>query len=458
MENQQEFLTFFQDQLAQWYQLAQEQPLYAAAIAVSVWLLMAIFYSIRIGFLKKDLSKLTKSNSEIQASLDTAQKHTQALQDQVADLNKQLQQAAEATKAEARRANQADQHLAASNKQLAESLAKLVECFELSVEKLPAADAENLLTEYQSVVERVSERFQTEQQSKTQLQLSFHAESAKLAEKEMLISSLQHRLDSQTQQLAQMELAIEQYEAAQRQLEADREEQLARVMAKQQADAAKVAELEKAQAEKSKATEAPYVEQNSKSATPPPAMQPETLAAFVKPAPAVSEVKPEPAKTDPKEVAKPVAETSSPVTDSPKKAKAVDGGKLKGFFGKAMDKIAKMDEKLGTQTAANVEPEPVVEEKEIIELEPVQAPEPETKPVAEKRESKPSEGMGTKMSGLFGGFKKAPAKQAVEELPEQQPEVAVVAEPENAPTAVGADKEAAKSGKKLAGLFGKFKK
>lgn len=450
MESLQKFIPYFQDQLVQWHQLTMEKPDYAIAIAVAVWLLMAIFYSIRIGFLKKDLAKLAKNNTEIQANLDAAQKHAEALQQQIGELNTQLQQAAEATNQETRRADDAGQRLVASNQQLAESLAKLVNCFELSMENLPAANAANLLTEYQSVIERVSERFQNEQQSKTQLQLSFHAESAKLAEKEMLISSLQHRLDSQTQQLAQMELAIEQYEAAQRQLEADREQQLARAMAKQQADAARVAELEKQQAEKPNATQSAPVEQ-ARPATP-PTKQP---AVASKPTLTISEPDPEPVKSKPEEVAKPVDKTPAPPAAS-KKTKTAEGGKLKGFFGRAMEKIGKMDEKLGTQTTVIAESEPTIEAEKIPEPNPVQipAPEPEKKPVAQKEEqkdSKPSEGMGAKMSGLFSGFKKAPAKQPADDKPKATPE------PANEPVSTSAE-EPAKSGKKLAGLFGKFKK
>lgn len=456
MENQQEFFSFVQDQVSQWPQLAQDQQLYSAVVAVLGFLVAAILYGFRIGSLKKGLSKLTKTNSDIQASLDTAQKHNESLKDQIGDLNKQLQQAGETTKAEARRANEADQRLVASNQQLADSLNKLVECFELNLDSVPDADAENLLTVNQSVIERVSERFQKEQEAKTQLQLSFHTESAKLAEKEMLITSLQHRLDSQTQQLAQMELAIEQYEAAQRQLEADREQQLAAAVAKQQADASRVVELEKQQAEKQAAIVTAFGRK----------AKPETPKEVSKPTPSVSDAKSkEPVKLASEQISEPTTETA-PVSEMPKEkkqeTKGAETGKLKGFFGKAMERITKLDEKLGTQTTIEKASETEQEESAPQPVpEPVQVAEIEKKPEAPKEneaQAKPSEGMGVKVSNLFGGFKKKPANQASDIQPEQESEAPVVENTENESVDSLADKEPAKPAKKLAGLFGKLKR
>lgn len=448
MENLQKLMPFFQDQLAQWYQLTLEKPDYAAAIAISVWLLMAIFYSIRISFLKKDITKLTKANSELQASLNSAQEQVQSVQQQLSEANAEKENAVAKAQSESERASAIEQRLSASNQELATSLANLVECFELKLHNLPAADADNLLSEYQSVIGRVSERFQNEQQTKTQVQLSLHAESAKLAEKEMLISSLQHRLDSQTQQLAQMELAIEQYEAAQRQLEADREQQLAAAMVKQKIEAAKLAELKKQEQEVKQAqhvasTAEQQVEQSSA-----PEKPVETILKPVEEIP-VAQPKPEPSRTQAaSEVKASVSKTEAKA--APKKAKPAEGGKFKGFFGKAMEKISQMDEKLGTQTKVSVEPEQR-EDEQVTALKP----EPAATIQEEKKESKSSESMTAKMSGLFGGFKKSPAKPSANDQAAQLPESAP--EQENTePTEKAAEKEKNASSK-LTGLFGKLK-
>jgi DNA repair exonuclease SbcCD ATPase subunit len=217
METVQKLVPYFQELLQQWYELTLHNQEYAICLAVSVWLITAIFYSIRIGFLKRSNAKLLKDKTATQTSLDETKKELQTLQQQYTEANERMEQAVEKSAAESQR-------LQASNKQLANSLSSMVDCFELNQHNLPTAESENLLTEYEAVVARALERFQTEQQAKTQLQLSFHAETAKLAEKEMLVSSLQNRLDTQTQQLAKLELAIEHYEDAQRQLEADKQQ------------------------------------------------------------------------------------------------------------------------------------------------------------------------------------------------------------------------------------------
>lgn len=371
MDAMQQFLPFFLEQTQQWLQLTLERPDYAAAIAVLVWTLMAILYSIRIAFLKKDITQLGKINSQTQDALNTAQEHGKALQQQMAEINGQLQQASELAKSESRRANNAEQQLSASKQQLADSLTALAEAFELNVASLPSSSAENLLTEYQAVIGRVNERFQNEQQAKTQLQLSLHAETAKLAEKEMLLSSLQHRLDAQTQQLAQMELSIEQYENAQRQLQADKEQQLAQMMAKHQAEAQKVADLEKQLTGKPVEVKTkPVVEPESRPAAPTIqqviANKPSDAAVVFTPAtPEVeavqAEVSGQAAKT---EQAEPVKKSEPVATPEPKAAKGAATAKAKGFWNKAMTAVSKLDQKLGA-TAENEQPSsPAVAEAE----------------------------------------------------------------------------------------------
>ncbi len=46
-------MPFLNNLLAEWYQLTLDNALYAISLAVSVWLLTAIFYSLRIGFLNR---------------------------------------------------------------------------------------------------------------------------------------------------------------------------------------------------------------------------------------------------------------------------------------------------------------------------------------------------------------------------------------------------------------------
>ncbi|MCQ8106317.1 hypothetical protein NP590_19595, partial [Methylomonas sp. SURF-2] len=129
-------------------------------------------------------------------------------------------------------------------------------------------------------------------------------------------------------------------------------------------------------------------------------------------------------------------------------AKPAPADKMKGLFGRAMDKFSKLDEKLGSPgkpggAAAKVEEEPVAAPQ-------VTAAEPELPKVAAQNKQRES-GLNDKLSGLFGGFKKSAATKpaGVESEP-------LAAEPveESTPAAVGQDKKVAAQ---LSGLFGKFK-
>ncbi|MGR8930257.1 MAG: hypothetical protein ACU836_06410 [Gammaproteobacteria bacterium] len=476
MDTLQKLMPILQDQALQWHQFTLERPDYAAAVAISVWLLMAIFYSIRIGFLKKDIAKLDKTIVDTQTALDSAQSHGKTLQQQIAEINGQLQQASETAKSEARRANDTEQRLLVCQQQLADSLVNLVDAFELNLHSLPAPNAENLLSEYQGVVARAVERFKNEQASKTQLQLSYHAESAKLAEKEMLISSLQHRFDTQTQQLAQLELAIEQYEAAQRQLQADKEQLLSQAVARQQSEAVRLADLERQQSETSQAALAKEKAQAAQIAAlekqkvqgsePKPVAHGmpslaslESLNKAEEQRAPVVELKSEQVKAHGSSVERAaVSKAAEPENTSPKVP-----SKFTGFFGKAMDKISKMDEKLG------VKPNTASKQGKADDIaaaaQPAETKQEEVAAVSAvavegKSQPKKSEGFAKKL-GILGGFKKTSANQQTEDAITPDADVRVQQAQEQESELGETAKVESKEGKKIAsqftGLLGKFK-
>lgn len=355
MEYLQKLVPFFQELLKQWYDLTLHNQEYAISLAVSVWLVTAIFYSIRIGFLKRHATQLAVGKHTLQTQLDETNSQLQTLQQQLAEAAQQVQAAEQATQAETERADGILQNLNNSNQQLASSLANLVTSFELNQPNLPVADSANLLTEYNAILGRVVERFQNEQQAKTQLQLSMHAETAKLAEKDVLIDSLQSRLDNQTQQLAKLELANEEYQTALRQLEIDKQN-LNAALQQRQSESVRVVEVEKSvpqvTAPASPVVESPRVEPVVAVSVAPvvetavPAVASPVAKAVEIPEPVV-EVKPAPVVQTAPATAK--AETKPAIPAKPKPEKA-DSGKLKGIFGRAMEKISKMDEKLGFES------------------------------------------------------------------------------------------------------------
>lgn len=368
MENLQKLVPVFQELLQQWYELTLHNQEYAICLAVSVWLLTAIFYSIRIGFLKRHASQLAVARNAVQVSLDEANLQLQALQHQLTEATEKTLAAERAVQAETDRANGIAARLNESNQQLAGSLANLVASFELNQPNLPNADAGNLLAEYAAIVTRVVDRFQNEQQAKTQLQLSIHAETAKLAEKDLLIGSLQSRLDSQTQQLAKLELANEEYQVALRQLEIEKQN-LTTAIQQQQRPPEPASNVEEV---KQPAYVAPQqVSDPFAAAVVVPAVE-VSVPEVIQPAAQVIEIS-APIEKIPEPVAQPepapVAEVKKPEVKSvpaakPKPAKA-ESGKLKGIFGRAMDKISKMDEKLGFE--ANPKPT-IVEELPEVDL------------------------------------------------------------------------------------------
>ena len=403
MENLQKLVPFFQELLQQWYELTLHNQEYAICLAVSVWLLTAIFYSIRIGFLKRHASQLAVARNAVQASLDEANLQLQALQHQLTEAAEKTLAAEQAVQAETDRANGITARLNESNQQLAGSLANLVASFELNQPNLPNADAGNLLAEYAAIVTRVVDRFQNEQHAKTQLQLSFHAESAKLAEKDLLIGSLQSRLDSQTQQLAKLELANEEYQVALRQLEIEKQNLTTTMQQQRPPEPVRTVEEVKQPvyvAPLAAAAVVPAVEVSIPEVIQPAAQVVEISAPIEKipepvaqPAPVIatkkSEVKPVPAA-------------------KPKPAKA-EGGKLKGIFGRAMDKISKMDEKLGFE--ANPKPT-IAEELPEVDLTIPAPVEQLVESIAPNIASAPTESVAAetgkkenKISGMLGKLK-----------------------------------------------------
>ena len=451
MENLQKLMPQLQELLQQWYELTLHNQEYAICLAVSVWLITAILYSIRIGFLKRDTAKIVKAKHEVQAQLDAANAQLQTLQQEVTQATEKMQAAEQTAQTESQRAADLEQRLQKSNQQLADSVANLVDCFELNQHQLPKANADNLLTEYEAIVARVAERFQNEQQAKTQLQLNYHAETAKLAEKEMLISSLQNRLDTQTQQLAKLELSIEKYESAQRQLETDKQ-YLAAEMQKRQAELARHESALEAEKQRMPAPEAPKVDLSTEQAITRSAPAPEQQKVEAAQATTIEPKVPEIKVSQPEPV---VERTADNKAQPSKKVEKSDEGKKKGFFGRAMDKISQMDQKLGTQ--ATVAPEP-----ELVEAEPpreeASRPEPTPKPSLEAEDDKTpvaeklasaAEDMSAKFSGLFGSRKNKSKADKLKVDNEAVPAAQPLAQEK---------KSEAKKANKLSGLFSKLKK
>lgn len=402
MQDLSSYLPFFEQLLTEWSRLTLQNVAYAVSLTLAVWLITAIFYSLRISFLKRRISRSEKTRLATQSDLDAAQQELQTLQAALTTASADLEAAQAATDDAEQNAKALEQRVKSGNRQLAESLVSLASVFEITPPNplnVDDAQAEGVWQQFDEITGKISERFRNELQIKTQLQLANQLETSKLAEKEQLLGILQNRLDEQARKLAEVDAAIEEAKSL-RQQQQQAEQQLAALQQQHQAELASV------KAATSSSTEikqsAPLSPALQPAATKPAEIvQPVVATAIEKPASAIvtEQANREPLKTE-APVVKPVAvQPASPV----KVKSPATGGKLKSFFGNTIEKFAKLDEKFGGQGKQLVAEEPSA--SEIVELsspvvEPIQTPEmtPQPSPAAVA----PSSGMADKFKSLLG--------------------------------------------------------
>jgi len=109
------YLPVIQATLDEWLQLTIAHPLYAAALAISVWLLTTLFYSIKVAGLNKKNVASEKARTSAETNLNTAQQQLQQAQAELATLTEQLAQQQQATDAEKQRALASEQQHAQRN-------------------------------------------------------------------------------------------------------------------------------------------------------------------------------------------------------------------------------------------------------------------------------------------------------------------------------------------------------
>ncbi|OAH96663.1 hypothetical protein A1353_03260 [Methylomonas methanica] len=457
------YLPMIQSILSDWYRFTLENQEYAGALALAVWLFTAMFYSIRIYFLKKTNAINLKARLALQADFDAAQQQQQALQVQLTANTEQLEAAQAAAENEAQRAASLEEKLVQANRQVIDSIKTLATGFELTEPALPAANdlqSTDLWPRYFALTAQISERFKAEQQGKTELQLALWAETSKLAEKDALIGPLQLRLESQTEQLNKLELAVEEQKILREREQAAAEKLLADTLAKHQAELARYADSAKHSAAPAVAYSQPVPQPEPKVIVNESPAVIESSAAFAA-QPVVQK-----ALQAPIESPKPVEREIAPVVDKPKsvvtepapaKQSSVDKlaeksggfGKFKQMLNNTMQQMAKLDQKLGTQT--EVAAETIQEELEEIAAPIMEAAVELKENVVEIAETaaeavkEPAAGVGGKLKNLFG--KSKPVELAAKPEP-------VAAEPEPIAETVAAAVESSKP----AGLKGLLKK
>ena len=204
----QTYLPLIQAMLSEWYLVTLNNPLYAGALVASAWLFTAILYSIRIGGIKRANTASEKNSIE---SLNELQKRLQDTQEELTAADLQMEKAASTAQEETQRALTLEQLIYQRNKQIADMIQLLATNFDMGERPLLATEdvkADQLWQQHTKAITLLIERLRTEQQAKKELQQTCQAETAKLAEKEVLLEALQSTLDTHSTQLSQLERAL----------------------------------------------------------------------------------------------------------------------------------------------------------------------------------------------------------------------------------------------------------
>ena len=452
------YLPMIQSVLLDWYQVTLDNKEYAGALAIAVWLLTAMFYSIRIYFLKKTNAINLKARLALQENLASVQQQLQAAQEQLAASSEQLEKVQADLTAESARAADLASKIEQGNQHLIDSIKVMAASFELAVPAMPTgetAEASDLWQRFNGFAGQITERFKAEQQGKTELQLALWAETSKLAEKEALLAPLQLRLESQTEQLNKLELAVEEQKILREREQVAAERRLAETLDRHQAELARYAETAKRPVVASAEIPAQPVPAPKPIVSEAPVPQPAAIEAVAAPTPAaVFQDSPKPVKIEvapaeekPTPAEQPVSVKQSSVDKFAEKSGGF--GRFKQMLNNTMQQMAKFDQKLGTQTSAVAEAieeeieqlaEPVAEVVEEIKEGAVELAETVAEAVKD-----PAAGVGGKLKSLFGKAK--PVEDAFQAAP---------VEPEPVVETPVAKADEAKAGG-LKGLFKKWK-
>lgn len=442
----QDYLPYFQNLLTHWYHFTLANPAYAVCLAAAVWLLTAVFYSLRIGF----LNRRNRINSEAlltaRSGMAAAQQQIQELQEKITASHEQIEQAQAATEREAQRAEALQQRISRLGAQLTESIKSLPGAIDpvLSTNTL---EMEELWERFGAAFKNLNKDLLAEQRSNSALQQAYDAETAKLAEKDSQLQALQLHLDSQSQQLAQLELTVAEYKTLLSQQQHSEQLRISEIETRQRADLARLAALEQQALDwgktRQEAQQPPKVQET-------PIKQPEQAKpveiAAIRPQAAAAEQIPQQIQVD----------TPPSVAEVPKQQPAdtagAVSGKLKNMFAGAMQKIGKLDEKLGGQN------NPVPQQEEPTQTDRVESEASAIVGATHIEASIEMQQPQSQVKGQFGKLKSLFSSSKAS--PDIQDEEPLAAEPEQPQPAETADSD--DTGKPIPGrlnrLFGKIKR
>lgn len=237
------YLPIIQVMLADWLQVSDEHPLFVAAIAFCVWILLAILYSFRTSSLRKQIFVLETAKTTAETALSEAQQLLQQAQDDASTANQHFSEQKQATDTLQQRAENVEKQLVERNQQLAAIIQKFASNFDIGEAPVPVtADlkADDLWQQHDKAINKLLDNLRTETLAKNELQKFYQAEKDKVVAIENRLHSLQASLDEQTRLLTTLQ---NQNNALQQQQNAAQHE-LSAAMQKHQADLARLTQLE----------------------------------------------------------------------------------------------------------------------------------------------------------------------------------------------------------------------
>lgn len=241
------YLPIIETILSDWFQLTLTYPWYAGALATVVFLLTAMLYSIRVASLKEQNIASEKVRIEMENNLNITQQKMQLMQEELTVNTGQMEKAQQLAEKEAQRAVRFEELLTQRNKQVAGIIQSLHTSFDLGERPLPVMGdikAEGLWQQHDRVINLLSTRLRSEQQAKTELQQSYQTETAKRAEKEALLETLQTTLATQISQVSKLEQAFEEQKSLLQEQQDKAQQVLSQTLEKHLTELARLTELE----------------------------------------------------------------------------------------------------------------------------------------------------------------------------------------------------------------------
>lgn len=414
------YLPLIQTTLAEWLQLTIDHPLYAAALIIGVWLLTALFYSIKTSGLNKKIITSEQARTAAETNLNTAEQQRQQAQDHTLALTEQLEQQQQAATAEKQHALAVEQQNAQRNQQIAAIIQRLASSFDIGERPVAVIDnlkADDLWQQHDKVITKLIEALRTEQLAKTELEKFYQAEKTKLADTEAKLVSLQANTNDQPN----LVLAVQ----ALQQHQNDTQRDLNETLKKHQADLVQLLQQERPAAQTitiQPPVSLPVVEQvavvteQPRVVIPPVEVAEKLQELFKKPEPAIEPTHEDEITLSPQATAQPASIVLEPEVTSTPVEKTSKSSALKGMY-----------QKFTTSKAEQPAPVVLVAEPEPIKVASV-----------EKTPEKPSKGSALK--GMYNKFTTSKTEQPA-------PVISVV-EPEPAPAVVALVEPIAKAPEK----------